>query len=430
MDSQIEQTLQKSIRIWWQRYVAFIQRRITVDLQQDEGDVSYWREVSFVRIVAYMIPVSLLAFIPRIIIGFIDQHIFLPLFDIIFYGILCSVLLYKKLPIAYKKVFVILMLYIFSLVLLLFQGSAGPGILYLTCTCIFTVFLFKGNTIYYSFIANVIIVLSISILIYYQALNTPLFKQFNALSWLNYASNLLFINLICLLFIQRIIQRLEKIIIKESELQGQLADEILEREGLNNKLQESEDYYQYLFSSNPIPMWVYDTNTLNFLQVNDAALRQYGYAREEFLRMNLQDIHLAADVENLNKTIKANNQNPLAFKGVAIHLKKSKKAFPVEIRSNPIEVNGKIGRLVLATDITERTRYVNNIEEQNKRLKHIAWIQSHKVRAPLARVMSLSDLLSRKVSESDKEDILKYLIISTEELNEIITTIIKQAEAE
>lgn len=287
-----------------------------------------------------------------------------------------------------------------------------------------------GNTIFYSILANLVIVLVIGLLIRYQPFEMLLIHQFNLLSWLNYTSNLLFINLICLLLSRWISKRLERIIIQQSELQGQLSDEILEREALNNKLQESEDYYRYLFSSNPIPMWVYDTDTLCFLQVNDAAVKHYGYTRDEFLGMTIRDIHPVGEIDNLNKTVQANNQSKLDFKGIAIHVKKNSKVFPVEVRSNIIEVNGKLGRLVLATDITERTRYVNNIEEQNKRLKHIAWIQSHKVRAPLARVMSLSDLLSRQISETDKEDILKYLVISTQELNEIVTSIIKQAEAE
>jgi len=177
-------------------------------------------------------------------------------------------------------------------------------------------------------------------------------------------------------------------------------------------------------------MWVYDTSTLCFLLVNNAAVKHYGYSREEFLDMTIDKIYPADELENLHKNIHATRKGNLDFKGITIHVKQNNQAFPVEIRSNPIEINGKVGRLVLATDITERTRYVNDIEEQNKRLKHIAWIQSHKVRAPLARVMSLSDLLSRQLPASDKEDILKYLIISTEELNEIVTTIIKQAEAE
>jgi len=429
MQRQMKQSQSSVFLQWWLRYLSYVQKAI-VGTPRDESDVSYWRELSFVKIVAYLLPVSLVAFIPRIIAGFFTQQFVLPLFDILFYIMLCTGLLNQYISLPAKKVFVVIMLYIFSLVLLLVQGAAGPGILYLSCTCIFTVFLFKGNQIYYTFMVNVLLVTAIALLISFAPFPLALLKDFTVLTWLSYAANLLFINLICLLLIQRVIRRLEKIIIKESELQGQLADEVLERKALHNKLQESEDYYRYLFSSNPIPMWVYDTTTLAFLQVNDAAVKHYGYSRDEFLQMSLVDIHLSADRDNLLKIMAENRQMPLAFRTIAVHVKKNRKTFPVEIRSNPIEVNGIIARLVLATDITERTRYINDIEDQNKRLKHIAWIQSHKVRAPLARVMSLTDLLSRELPEADKTEVLHYLIISTNELNEIVTDIIKKAEAE
>lgn len=85
---------------------------------------------------------------------------------------------------------------------------------------------------------------------------------------------------------------------------------------------------------------------------------------------------------------------------------------------------------MLATDITERVKYVTSIEAQNNRLKHIAWIQSHKVRAPLARVMSLSSLIAGMQDGEERSEILDYLIVSADELNEIIVDIIKQAEQE
>jgi PAS domain S-box-containing protein len=45
-----------------------------------------------------------------------------------------------------------------------------------------------------------------------------------------------------------------------------------------------------LFGSNPQPMWVFDIETLRFLEVNDAAIRHYGYSRDEFLSMTILDI--------------------------------------------------------------------------------------------------------------------------------------------
>jgi len=54
-----------------------------------------------------------------------------------------------------------------------------------------------------------------------------------------------------------------------------------------------------LFDASPLPMWVYDAETLRFLAVNDAAIRHYGYSREEFLAMTLKDIRPPAEVPRM-----------------------------------------------------------------------------------------------------------------------------------
>jgi PAS domain-containing protein len=56
------------------------------------------------------------------------------------------------------------------------------------------------------------------------------------------------------------------------------------------KLENSEKYFRYLFHHNPLPMWIYDLQTYKFLDVNDAAVSKYGYSRTEFLSKTLYDI--------------------------------------------------------------------------------------------------------------------------------------------
>ncbi len=55
-------------------------------------------------------------------------------------------------------------------------------------------------------------------------------------------------------------------------------------------MSDNEQSYRLLFESNPHPMWVYDREKLSFLAVNDAAIRNYGYSREEFLATTIKDI--------------------------------------------------------------------------------------------------------------------------------------------
>src|SRR5512133_2538327 len=62
-------------------------------------------------------------------------------------------------------------------------------------------------------------------------------------------------------------------------------------------LHESVEKYRYLFASNPQPMWIYDLETLAFIEVNDAAIHQYNYTRDEFLSMTLKDIRPNEDID-------------------------------------------------------------------------------------------------------------------------------------
>ena len=64
-------------------------------------------------------------------------------------------------------------------------------------------------------------------------------------------------------------------------------------------LRQSEANSLFLFAHNPLPMWVFENETLQFLQVNDAALQHYGYERLEFLDMKASDLHPAEEVARL-----------------------------------------------------------------------------------------------------------------------------------
>ena len=67
----------------------------------------------------------------------------------------------------------------------------------------------------------------------------------------------------------------------------------------DDRFKALEANYRLLFDNNPRPMWVYDTDSLAFLAVNDAAIEKYGYSREEFLSMTLKDIRPKEEVDVL-----------------------------------------------------------------------------------------------------------------------------------
>src|SRR5258705_9688734 len=72
----------------------------------------------------------------------------------------------------------------------------------------------------------------------------------------------------------------------------------IERRRSEEAIRKSESMFRLLFSHTPLPTWVFDTETGKFLQVNEAAVKQYGYTEEEFQRMTVLDIRPNADKEH------------------------------------------------------------------------------------------------------------------------------------
>jgi light-regulated signal transduction histidine kinase (bacteriophytochrome) len=108
----------------------------------------------------------------------------------------------------------------------------------------------------------------------------------------------------------------------------------------------------------------------------------------------------------------------------AVHKKKNGDLINVEVQIARIKFNGILSNLVIATDVTERLKYIRAVEEQNKKLREISWLQSHVVRAPLARIMGLIPLLKdAKTNNMEREKILDFLNSSAVELDEIIKDI-------
>ncbi|NID14562.1 bifunctional diguanylate cyclase/phosphodiesterase [Luteibacter yeojuensis] len=133
--------------------------------------------------------------------------------------------------------------------------------------------------------------------------------------------------------------------------------EIVERMQIQAKLTEAEARFRLAFDKNPLPYWIFDTATLRFLEVNEAAVRNYGYSREEFLAMRITDIRSIQDAEIL-RGLFASPVPPdeIAPGKVWVHRRKDGTTLDVRIHAATLDFGGHEGRLVLAEDVTERLR--------------------------------------------------------------------------
>ncbi|OYZ02098.1 MAG: histidine kinase [Sphingobacteriia bacterium 28-36-52] len=205
----------------------------------------------------------------------------------------------------------------------------------------------------------------------------------------------------------------------------------IERLKKNNELTESEKRYSELFHLSPLPMWVYDIDSLEFLDVNEAAQRHYGFTEEEFLSMTLRDIRPKEDLPYFHAQLDLARKHAHEYmSGVFRHIKKNGEIINVDIQSNFISYKGRNARVILVNDITERLEYISAIETKNKELQHIAWLQSHVIRAPVAKIMGIVHLLQQlNLSEEEKDGLFIDLVSCAKELDTVIHDIANKTHA-
>lgn len=142
------------------------------------------------------------------------------------------------------------------------------------------------------------------------------------------------------------------------------------RKRIEEAMRESEEQYRLLFQSNPHAMWVYDVETLRFLAVNNAAVEQYGYSREEFLSMTLAQIRPPEDVEKLRDVL-ARRSPGFARAREWRHRKKNGAIITVEITAHQMDFSGRRAEVVMAIDITERKLAEQALVESEDRYRDL-----------------------------------------------------------
>jgi PAS domain S-box-containing protein len=127
----------------------------------------------------------------------------------------------------------------------------------------------------------------------------------------------------------------------------------------------SERRYRDLFESNPHPMWIYDSETLRFLAVNDTAVEEYGWSVEQFRAMTITDIRPPEDVPQLVATLNIHKDGAPTITQTR-HLHADGSITQVEVTSHDIAWDGRPSRVVLATDLTEKVKLEEQLRQAQK----------------------------------------------------------------
>jgi PAS domain S-box-containing protein len=138
------------------------------------------------------------------------------------------------------------------------------------------------------------------------------------------------------------------------------------------KLVQSEEKYRKIFDLSPLPIWIYDLDSLCILEVNEAAVKHYGYSRREFLSMTILDVRPPEDTGaliDLLDGIEENREKPVNYWR---HVKKNGEIIFVDITGHAINFYGPNARIITCRDVTETIKAEAELLRSNERFREAA----------------------------------------------------------
>ena len=128
----------------------------------------------------------------------------------------------------------------------------------------------------------------------------------------------------------------------------------------------SEEKYRQIFYKNPFSTWIFDLDSLQIVEVNDAALEKYGFDKNEFHQLTMRDIHSPGEAEDFMEYLKTATELQAGSRKLWHHHKKSGDVMIVEVTSHLIDYFGKMCMQVIINDVTERIRLEKELALQQK----------------------------------------------------------------
>jgi PAS domain S-box-containing protein len=356
-------------------------------------------------IIIYFLPLSAIAIIPGVILSFVSGATVLALVDLSAFFVLAMLAFNKGISIAARKIIFISLIYFVACVLFYFLGPAGPGMLYFVAASLFAVLVFEAQHAYWTAALNAAICVAIGLAIYFNAI-PALSGQYSVCSWATIATNVVILSLLIIALMPRLFKKME----------------------------ESNERFLSVTKATSDTIWDWDIEG-GSIQYNATMGSMFGYSQ--------------ADISTRD-TWWLNKMHPDDFHRVQRKLKvaiaRAEKNFQLEYRflcadgsykhvmnraSAVHFVDNKPTRIIgVMQDIDKVRNYITAIEEQNNRLRQISWINSHKVRRPVATILGLSPLLNMANEDlAENQRVLEGIVESCNELDAVLKEVNALADA-
>ncbi|NJO87943.1 MAG: response regulator [Chloroflexia bacterium] len=226
----------------WNQYKQLLQKQFIDSLDNNIRDIDYWRTRLFMQFILYTFPVGIIVYIPSMIMSVVAD---LPVVAIVdtFVIILITVLaLSRRIKVQTKKYLLIGCLYLLSVILLVFLGSMGPGLIYLIALSILVVLVINKRVAYISVFLNFLLYCLLALNLFFSESGIKFFESYSFGAWIAVGANFLLINLVTVASIALLLEGLQKTILNEKMLFDKLKEEGVKLNEAKEKAIQSDKF--------------------------------------------------------------------------------------------------------------------------------------------------------------------------------------------
>jgi PAS domain S-box-containing protein/putative nucleotidyltransferase with HDIG domain len=309
-------------------------KSITMSVETLQGrGLPYWRERVFGYTLAAMLLLGFAALLPSVWLSIKSGLYLVAVTDVVAYLLVFSLIfLRRRIQYNHRAAFLLVIGLFVGIVVFYFTGDEGGGLFWMFVVPPLASVLLGLQAGFFFFFLNFVFIVITGYLVVLEHSWLPGLIEFDITGWSVYAVNFLVTNALITFPLGALLNGLFETTKREKQM---------------------EQDYQALFQNNPLPMWVYDSETLKFVAVNETAVERYGYSRKEFLSMTIKAIRPPEEVQRLEESVRQLRREGLYFSGLWKHQKKNGEVMDVEVFSYPIQFAERDARLVLANDVTE-----------------------------------------------------------------------------
>jgi len=226
------------------------------------------------------------------------------------------------------------------------------------------------------------------------------------------------------------------IMLEGKEVLVTIVHDVTARKRAEDALKSSEQRFRTLFANVPLPAWVFDLETLKFLEVNDAAIALYGYKKEEFLSMRISDLRLKEDTSQLSAALEVLQARQFDSTEIQ-HRKKDGTVIDVFVSWHEMFYGGKPSVLVVAQDITEAKQSKEELERTKKVAEQASKAKtdflanmSHEIRTPMNGILGTIGLLLQTSLTEEQREYIETIRVSGDALLNILNDILDFSKIE